>query len=528
MDPHVVHSFERFRHILKRATIPLVPAPDIPFPQFPGGLPDLNNVQGDVLFRFPKKVENFVFFKITDVPKFKVALKEFLPTPAEEVSQFLHKISDAKGKVTTSVAPGDPPCISKRQWQIAFSRIGINLLGVTEGTGDMRFDANPMMYDKEFLGDHEEWDDPFQKGGLHGVISIAACTPEELMTWTKDAIDLFGSSTTYTTVGGKVRPGMMDGHEHFGFLDGIGQPAPRGVVAPKPGQLEVDPGVVVMGYKGDPALDNPNSTTPRPSWTKDGTMLVFRKLEQDVLLFDWFREQNLDSMKEILRKRRDAPALDDEEVKQLFGARLFGRFPSGAPLALCPYKDNLIIANDKFKRNDFDYVIRNDPNISPYRPSEYYCPFTAHIRKSVPRTLDPFISKAYLESGAIIRSSIPYGDEITEDERKKFDPNQPTPSPRGLLFVCYASSIDEGFIRQNISFSLNDYFPIASLQPVRHGQDPILGSPDFSIDVPESRKKDPFFLTSRGGEYFFVPSVSTLKGWAELPTVMESSVYIFV
>ncbi|KAK2466538.1 hypothetical protein APHAL10511_001400 [Amanita phalloides] len=517
MEPHVKYSFERFRNILKRATIPLARDPNFPFPEFPGGLPDLNNVQGDVLFRFPKNVENFIFFKIKkgQVSTFKVALKKFEPTPSKDVSQLLHQISDAKEGSTTLAES----CISKRQWQIAFSRTGIILLGVTDGTGDMRFDSNPMISDKGFLGDHEEWDDPFKRGGLHGVISIAACSPVDLTKWSNEAIELFGSSITYTCVHGAVRQGAMKDHEHFGFLDGIGQPAPRGIVAPKPGQLQVDSGVVVMGYKGDPALDNPNSTTPRPSWTKDGTMLVFRKLEQDVLLFDWFREQNLDSTREILRKRRDAPALDDEEVKQLFGARLFGRFPSGAPLALCPYKDDLTIANDKFKRNDFDYVICNNPNISPYRPSEYYCPFTAHIRKSVPRTLDPFISKAYLESGAIIRSSIPYGDEITEDERKKFDPNQPTPSPRGLLFVCYASSIDEGFIRQNISFSLNDYFPIASLQPVRHGQDPILGSPDFSINVPESRKKHPFFIASRGGEYFFVPSISTLKGWAELPTL---------
>lgn len=32
--------------------------------------------------------------------------------------------------------------------------------------------------------------------------------------------------------------------------------------------------------------------------------------------------------------------------------------------------------------------------------------------------------------------------------------------------------------------------------------------------VPPPGEDNPFFVTSRGGEYFFVPSVSTLKYWA--------------
>src|SRR5262249_43783115 len=43
--------------------------------------------------------------------------------------------------------------------------------------------------------------------------------------------------------------GAMAGHEHFGFRDGISQPAVRGLgVAPRPGQALVWPGQIVLGY----------------------------------------------------------------------------------------------------------------------------------------------------------------------------------------------------------------------------------------------------------------------------------------
>ena len=42
---------------------------------------------------------------------------------------------------------------------------------------------------------------------------------------------------------------------------------------------------------------------------------------------------------------------------------------------------------------------------------------------------------------AITRRSIPFGPEVTDSERK----NNKTERERGLAFVCYQSSIDNGF-----------------------------------------------------------------------------------
>jgi hypothetical protein len=73
------------------------------------------------------------------------------------------------------------------QYQIAFTRMGLNFLGVTEDTGDIRFDNRCMRDDKFYLGDLGTWDTIFDKtsfdevngsvkndsGALHGVITVA-------------------------------------------------------------------------------------------------------------------------------------------------------------------------------------------------------------------------------------------------------------------------------------------------------------------------------------------------------------------
>lgn len=144
---------------------------------------------------------------------------------------------------------------------------------------------------------------------------------------------------------------------------------------------------------------------------------------------------------------------------------------------------------------------------------------------------------------------------------------------RGLLFVCYQSSLDAGFIQQT-AFAGNDYFPTTSLVPQFHGMslvfvlpscsqlsgvDTVLGGPPVgpaavtrikydqspvvppksgdlvnlvatyngnNIEVSGFAKVRPsgavnppgvppeFFVTSHGGEYFFVPPISILKEWA--------------
>ncbi|KAG8769979.1 hypothetical protein FRC12_004593 [Ceratobasidium sp. 428] len=290
-------------------------------------------------------------------------------------------------------------------------------------------------------------------------------------------------------------------------------------------------------------------------------MMVFRKLEQDVIGFDNYVKERGKNWKDFIPEGNPGPELSEQEGIDLYGARLIGRWKSGAPLARCPYRDNQDIfadeeetkkiSEDPDRINDFDYLVDDVAGVSANAPSNYYCPFTAHTRKTVPRNLHPYIDKSLLEAGGIVRAGIPYGDEVTKEERDAYDPKKP--SPRGLLFVCYASSLDQGFVRQSVEYGNNNYFPTTSFIPTNHGQDPIIGySPEapsngallheatsfnngdqveiqFQSDEkylsvsgfvkakPRDFVRPPaekYFVTSRGGEYFFMPSIPTLEAWA--------------
>ncbi len=227
---------------------------------------------------------------------------------------------------------------------------------------------------------------------------------------------------SFVTMEGRVRP---DEREFFGWKDGISQPALecvvflsplsmpllkfrsiRGVIQPHAGQVVVRPGVIVMGYPGDPVFDDKRQLQ-RPSFTKDGSLLVFRKLEQAVLMWNDYIEQNYHRVVE--KKPTKDITLDENTRKELFGARQFGRWKSGVPLALSPFVDDPAYLDPEMI-NNFDYS-KDDyfPEEDVAKPK---CPYTAHIRKVVPRGLDPLVSKAFLQSSMVVRTGIPYGPEV--------------------------------------------------------------------------------------------------------------------
>ncbi|KAG2338001.1 Dyp-type peroxidase [Suillus weaverae] len=574
------YSLDLYKHLGRRSVLPLVSPPISTTRQaeVTTDLPDLNNVQGDVIYLFPKKAENFIFFRINDVTSFRTALQSFKPTTAEDVKNNLTSIAVAKANARDA---SSVPIVDIAQYQIAFSRTGMYFLGVNEDTGDVRFDKRCMSDDKQFLGDTTPWNPIFVKqnpdpvngsvrddiGALHGVITVAGSSAETCNKASNDVIDLFGSSITVTgkPVEGRARPSPYKGHEHFGFRDGVSQPCLRGLVIPRAGQIQVDPGVIIMGYPGDPVRDDSTVKVKRPAWTKDGTILVIRMLEQSVILFEDYLQKNGHRWREFIPGGDISPPLSKQEAEDLFGARLIGRWKSGAPLAKCPFRDNQKVALNADLNNDFDYVVRDNPNISQYEPSDYYSPFTAHTRKTAPRNLYPYIDAKFFESGSIVRAGIPYGDEVTDQERRDVASGS-SELPRGLLFNCYMSSLGSGFIRQMIGYARNDYWPMTSLVPQKKGQDPIVGGPPvytpaqiegtslsvtsgdrvdlqfasadgttFEVSgfakvtpegvVPPPGEPNPFFVTSKGGEYFFVPSVSTLKSWASATTTSSTTTY---
>jgi deferrochelatase/peroxidase EfeB len=111
----------------------------------------------------------------------------------------------------------------------------------------------------------------------------------------------------------------------FGFLDGISNPTVIGFdVDPPPGPAPVRAGVIIVGHDGDP------NKAERVPWMTDGSFMAFRLLYQRVPEFDEF----------VWANRLKLPGLSDQQGADLFGARLMGRWKSGAPLDLAPFFDD--------------------------------------------------------------------------------------------------------------------------------------------------------------------------------------------
>ncbi|KAG1851098.1 hypothetical protein DFJ58DRAFT_729085 [Suillus subalutaceus] len=498
----IQYSLDLFKHLGRRSVLPLVSSPSLTVrvqAAVTGDLPDLNNVQGDVIYLFPKKAENFVFFRINNVTSFRTALQSFKPTTAEDVKDNLTKIAFAKANARDA---SSVLTVDIAQYQIAFTRTGMYFLGVNEETGDTM--GPYIVKPKPDPVNGSVRDDT---GALHGVITVAGSSAETCTKASNDVIDLFGSSITGMSISAfkMESPNLVYG----------------GLVIPRPGQIQVDPGVIIMGYPGDPVRDDPTT-----------------KLEQSVISFEDYVQRNGPRWREFIPGGNISPPLNKQEAEDLFGARLIGRwnrYDSGAPLAKCPFRDNQAVARDPDLNNDFDYIVRDNPNISQYEPSDYYCPFTAHTRKTAPRNLNPYIDAKFLESGSIVRGGLPYGGEVTDQERRDVANGSPE-LPRGLLFNCYMSSLDSGFVRQTIGYAGNDYWPITSLVPQKKGQDPVLGSPPVYTPAQiegtspsvQSGDKVNLQLTGADGATFQVSGFAevTVKGAAPPPVVRRDIVFL--
>jgi Dyp-type peroxidase family len=308
---------------------------------------------------------------------------------------------------------------------------------------------------------------------------------------------------------GTVRPGAQRGHEHFGFLDGISQPGIRGVTRRSsptyepnqgsPGQDLLWPGEFVFGYPGqDP--DDPVTAGASPEmaapWMRNGSYMVFRRLEQKVPEFRRF-----------VREQAARLVMDP----QLLASRMVGRWRSGAPLESAPLRDDPRLGLDKNRDNNFDFAEDR---------FQRKCPYAAHIRKVYPRD---DIALAEAQRHRIIRAGIPFGPEVAPGETT-------TKHSRGLMFVCYQTSIERQFEFIQRSYSNNPDFVRGKERPggggvVTPGFDPIIGqaprngpremdepSPNYPAGNRRTTLAIPHqFVNLTAAAYFFMPSISALR-----------------
>ena len=258
--------------------------------------------------------------------------------------------------------------------------------------------------------------------------------------------------------------------EHFGFRDGISQPIQQDPSDQKRWKSDV-PIKEFLIFPSRWNGDHSRADGPGLALAELGTYLVLRKLQQHVDRFEHFKQ--------------GWPV-----APELVAAKLIGRWPNGTPVTT----DYLPFAQ---RHNDDD---TNDFDFSK-DPEGLKCPYGAHISRVNPRR------RLSAAEHRILRRGVPYGSPIHRRTGSEVDPSR---DERGLVFVgLNASIVDQFEFLQRNWINEPKFNGQSGVDPVAHSVDGDLGSFRFHRGGPSEKLES--FVTLRGGEYFFVPSISALK-----------------
>ncbi len=388
------------------------------------------------------------------------------------------------------------------RFQIALSPTGLGALGVPADVIDMMApEATAGMASRgRVLADP----DPatWQLGGpsdrLDALILVYARDAETR------AAELARHRAALVAAGATVGPDELSWPigelEHFGFADGLSQPHVPGLHGrPRPGEDPIPVGEVVLGYP------NAYGKLPMTPWWGDfdlgrnGSYLVFRKLGQDVAgLWSWLAGH----ARRLALASGDPAAAD--YLTELLAAKLVGRWRSGAPLTLAPEHDDPGLATPE-RRNVFDYLELDSGGLR--------CPISSHIRRANPRDArggSADDSRTVVGRHRIVRRGRSYGAPLPHADALA---GRDDGVARGLYFVCLQSSIARGFEFIQQTWLANPGFLGMHREP-----DPILGGSagkcHFTIPADPCRLRltsIPTVVTTLGGGYFFLPSLTALS-----------------
>lgn len=308
--------------------------------------------------------------------------------------------------------------------------------------------------------------------------------------------------------------------EHFGFFDGIGDPVFEGQYPEdtengrvhgngklsynSKGEEEWKPlktGEFLLGYR-DEASELPVAASPH-LFSRNGTFMAYRKLHENVDAFDDYLDQNAAEFGRVY-------GIDDvAEAKATLIAKFAGRWSDGVPLSLAPtYADW-----EEFNRTNTDAMARYGL-LSKFTFKDdkdgIKCPASSHIRRVNPRNaLGPRENDGSILTNRrrILRRGLPYSEPATGGGEDK-----------GIIMLVCCASLQRQFEfvqQQWLNYGMdndagNDTCPLLGVRPD--------GKVKFVIPGDSDKGQPPFFCSNlpqfvetRGGAYFFVPSMSAIK-----------------
>jgi deferrochelatase/peroxidase EfeB len=329
------------------------------------------------------------------------------------------------------------------------------------------------------------------------------------------------------------------GVEPFGFKDGVSQPTidweqHRHV---KGDELTyrnlVSLGEFLLGYPNEygkytdrPLLAASSGTAVLPTAEdhpglqdlgRNGTYLVFRQLAQDVRGFWQFMDRQTNS---------------DPQARQKLAEAFVGRKQDGQPLV--ELNDQPIEGIDQKNAAENQFTFDSDS-------TGLCCPLGAHIRRANPRTTD--LPDAANNVFSRLKHTLgfgetPYGQDVIASTRfhrllrrgREYGPAlsiedalkaaTPDDTSRGIHFISLGANISRQFEFVQNAWLMSSKFAglTGESDPLLGNREPIPGCPvtnTFSLTQKDAAKRQispvPQFITVRGGAYFFMPGIRTLR-----------------
>lgn len=452
---------------------------------------ELDDIQGNILRAYGFRFARYLVIRIAD------------PVCARRL---LGRVLDLG--LVTSAKTWDPDCKPGATLNVFLSYSGLEALGVPHASLDT-FPAEfreGMAARAALLGDTgasapDAWEFGNDPDSNHVFFAVYGRTLEHRdrqLARLREELEAAGPAIEVTH---RLDASWLENRrEHFGFADGVGQPSIEGSGIkeyPGEGTLRADgswaplkAGEFVLGWPGETGFAIPAPQPPRLG--HNGSFMVYRKLQQHVPAFRRFLVEQSE------RLWGDASPKHIE----LLAAKLVGRWRSGCPLVGAPEADDLALAEDWDRNNDFGYAAD---------AAGVVCPYGSHIRRMNPR--DGRAGSAVVRTHRIVRRGLPYGPWLEEGDAS-------TDHERGVAFMAINASISYQFEFLQTEWINNGEFADLSLEDVdplagaRRGRSrfriPHAGGPPRNIfNLPE-------LVTLRGGGYYFIPSLTALRHLASL------------
>ncbi|HEY4086085.1 MAG TPA: Dyp-type peroxidase [Bryobacteraceae bacterium] len=344
----------------------------------------------------------------------------------------------------------------------------------------------------------ENWDPEWRGGQVHAWLAVNARTPEALESRCAEMLHLIETTQGARLVRAQDAcalfiDGQVSTQEHFGYKDGFGNPDFKGAERRcTPGQGKLDEngnwqalatGEILLGY-ADEAGELPPAPDPH-LLGRNGAFMVYRKLHQNVATF-----------RRYIAEKGAQYAGGPEKLS----AKFIGRWKDGTPLELSPDAPNPAIVNNEDTNTNFTYG--DDPNGAK-------CPLGAHIRRVHPRDAFGF-NGGLVNRRRIMRRGLTYGKYVPRDQ-----PVNDT-DEHGIIFIALNASLYRQF-----EFVQQQWIEYGNDAHQGNAKDVLMGNHGgtgrFVVQGTADPNNPPFicgglptFVELRGGDYFFIPSLTAL------------------